>query len=211
MGRFIVSCLLLLSFISIPGNTCALVITGELWRNALASATNPASGPPSGAADASFTLNSGINFNSNNNAAITFDQFLNSPNWISNNFDPFTTPLFSGAAAQGIFFKFDFDTFVVSQNPSPLTVIHDDGFYFAIDGVSFNASSPVPPALAQTIINLSSVPPGEYINITTLQYGALNDSAEHELIFQSPEPWTILLLGIGMIGIGITCIMIRKS
>ena len=114
MRRFIVLCLIVLSVLSFPGNASALLITGEVWQSALASASNPQSGPPSSMPDATFAVTE-INFDSRraaNPGSISYDTFLNAVpgSWVINTtgFDPFAA-MFSGTANpadKGIFFRF---------------------------------------------------------------------------------------------------------
>jgi hypothetical protein len=94
----------------------------------------------------------------------------------------------------------------IPEGPLPLTITHDDGFYFFIPNV-FNledadASKPVEglvPAITSFVVRGPA--PGTYTAV--IDFGVLNDTANHVLIIGTPEPWTILLLGLGMIGIGI--------
>jgi hypothetical protein len=221
MGRFIVLCLIILSFLCIPGNSCALDITGELWQNAFASAQNPASGPPKiivdgkeveAPATAKFTV-SQMNFDSmrvQEPGSISYNDFLKPVSWdipLGSTFNP-SLPMFSGTspqADQGIFFRFTMSLFI-PDGPLPITVVHDDGFSFSIivNLFEFNeASHPVyGPDPVSTTFFVKGIDEGTYYPVT-LNYGALNDSVDHVLIYSTPEPWTILLLGIGVLGIGI--------
>jgi hypothetical protein len=221
MRRLIVLCLIFLSVLSFPGNATAIII-GEVWSTgALSSAQNPALGPPKelqpdgtfkdALPNATFTVNGDINF-AGNTLSLTFGQFLNSPlDWKSSSI-ALTDLLFSKISTdpdQGIFFRFTFKPFDVSQNAPPVTVIHDDGINFSIFNVfelykdDPDAAKPVTGSKpVVTSINLKGVPPGNY-SLALLDYGALNDSANHVLIYNTPEPWTILLLGLGMLGLGI--------
>ena len=218
MRRFIVLCLIVLSALSFPGNASALLITGEVWQSALASASNPQSGPPSSTPDATFAVTD-INFDSKraaNPGSISYDTFLNAVpgSWVINTtgFDPFAA-MFSGTANpadKGIFFRFT-TQFVI---PQTITVTHDDGFYFAIPNVfEFGPDTSTPITGSDPAVVTFPVVgprPGTYFPLI-ISYGALNDSVDHVLIFNAPEPWTILLLGIGMIGIGIMSILRKKS
>ena len=201
MGRLIVLCLIFLSVLSFPGNTSAL-ITGEIWQNALNSAKNPALGPPSATADATFKVNGDINF-SGNTPSLTFGQFLNSPLvWQSSSIDP-DKPMFSNTRKdpdQGIFFRFTW-SLDLPAGLSPVTITHDDGFYFFdVSGNSAGKNGVFEGPLVSTFPVMVK-DPGGYLS--TLYYGALNDTNTHVLIFSTPEPGSMLLLALGIIGIGV--------
>jgi hypothetical protein len=214
MRRLIVLCLIFLSVLSFPGNATAIII-GEVWNTgALSSAANPALGPPKVMIEgkeveappaATFTVNGDINF-SGNTTSLTFGQFLNSPlDWKSS--IALTDPMFSKTSPvpnQGIFFRFTM-SLQIPAGPLPITIIHDDGFYFSVlnafafSGATGQVTGPEPEV---TTFDVKGFDPGTYYPVT-LNYGALNDTVDHVLIFNTPEPWTILLLGLGMLGLGI--------
>jgi len=218
MGRLIVLCLIFLSAFFSPGNVCAISITGEVWSttatNVLNSATTPSKGPPSTTPDATFVVTN-INFDSRlygNPQGLTYNQFLNITDpkqWtmIGANFDP-AKSMFSKVPAdpvdQGIFFRFTM-SLDIPAGPLPITITHDDGFYFSILNIyefGPKTSDPVTgPVPSVTRFDVKGFDPGTYP--ATINYGVLNDSANHVLIYNTPEPWTILLLGLGMIGLGI--------
>jgi hypothetical protein len=221
MGRLIVLCLIFLSLLSFPGNVGAITIEGAVWStDAYKYALDPSLGPPERKPDATFEIES-INFDSRlikdikERSLITYNQFLNNPTKWDNSMNP-ELGLKPGASMfptsdpnQGIFFRFTITPFDVSKDAQPVTVIHDDGINFSIFNVfelykdDPDAAKPVKglePAV--TSINLKGVPPGNY-SLAVLDYGALNDTANHVLIYNTPEPWTMLLLGLGMLGLGI--------
>jgi hypothetical protein len=218
MGRYIGLCLILLSFFYVPGNASALDIKGEVWQNALASAMNPIGGPPSATPDATFLVTD-LNFDSRliqnveERKNITFDQFLNSPaNW-NNSTNPILglTPqssMFTGTD-QGVFFRFSW-TMHFPGGSVPLIVTHDDGFFLRlIDVFKYNASDTVgKDGPAVTKFDLTGIDEGDYRVI--LEYGAMNDTTTQVLIVRTPEPGTVLLLGLGLVAVGVVILMRRR-
>jgi len=219
MGRFVGLCLIFLSFLYIPGNASALDIKGEVWQNALASAKNPIGGPPSETPDATFlvtdlSFDSRLIKNVEERSKITFDQFLNKPAKWDNSTNPKLglTPqssMFTGPD-QGVFFRFSW-TMHFPGGSVPLIVTHDDGFFFLVlDVFKFNASDPVKEdSPAVTKIDLTGIDPGDYRFI--LEYGALNDTTTQVLIVRTPEPGSILLLGLGLVAVGVAILMRRRA
>jgi hypothetical protein len=210
MRRLIVLCAIFLSVLSFPGNVCALQIQGAVWStDAYKFALDPSLGPPQGDPDAYFVVNA-INFDSlsfDKPKDITFDEFLNFPiEWkiLNTKFSP-KDKMFTGTSKEeGIFFQFTW-SLVLPKGPLPVTVIHDDGFYFSILNIfEFGPETSKPVTGPEPIVTTFSVKGlDQGIYTATLNYGALNDSANHVLIYNTPEPWTILLLGLGMLGLGI--------
>ncbi len=231
MGRIIVLCLIFLSAFFSPGSACAITITGEIWStNALTNAITPSLGPPAdriSSPDAKFTIDaidiSAINFDSRrisdiqDREKITYNQFLNnSVLWndtITSREFPNSRMFSSGSNEQGIFFRFSW-TMDYDGGSFPITITHDDGIYFTLlGGYPFDSSTPVtgnnPPRVSKFNLNDHAIDPGSYLWI--LEYGALNDSTTHVLIWNTPEPGTILLLGFGLVAIGAVILMRRWS
>ena len=213
MGRLIVLCAIFLSVLSFPGNATA-IIYGEVWNTgALSSAANPALGPPKDVQpdgtfkdalpNATFTVNGDINF-AGNTPSLTFGQFLNSPlDWVSSSIklDYLMFSKTSPVPDQGIFFRFTW-SLDLPAGSSPVTITHDDGFFLqlstgkTIDQYTEKVGSP-----AEAKFDLTVPSDGTYV--ITLNYGALNDTDSHVLIFRTPEPGSMLLLALGIIGIGV--------
>jgi len=207
MGRFFVLCLLFIPVFFLPGNASAL-INGQVWATgALNSALDPSAGPPEGLKPSALFTVPEVNFSSIL-AGVTFDAFLGKPDWNEksfNNFKPsdpmFTSTAGTGKATEGIFFRFEIPLTVTSKT-MPITIIYDDGFaYYLI------SEKPI-----QEVIGIIEKPlqltfpanadPGEYF-FANLNFGALNDTDSHTIIFRTPEPGTLLLLGLGLIVVGI--------
>ena len=207
MGRLIVLCLIFLSVLSFPGNASAL-INGQVWAtDALNSALDPSTGPPAGLEpSAKFTV-SDINFSSIL-AGVTFDAFLGKPDWDEksfNNFKPsdpmFTSTAGTGKATEGIFFRFEIPLTVTSKT-MPITIIYDDGFaYYLFSKEPIQEASGIIEKPLQLTFPANAAP-GEYF-FATLNFGALNDTDSHTIIFRTPEPGTLLLLGLGLIVVGV--------
>ena len=211
MRRLIVLCVIFLSILSFPGNVCAISIEGAVWST---EAYKYALGPVPGAAGAQagcVLRVEDINFDSRRPDGkpknVSFDEFLNFPlKWEILN--PIFSPkdkMFTGTnKEEGIFFQFSW-SMVLQNGLLPVTITHDDGFYlFLSDGQTINESKPVgaeppPPAVSKFVLDV----PGTGERTFNLYYGALNDSDDHVLIFSTPEPGSMLLLALGIMGIGV--------
>lgn len=216
MGRHIVLCLVFLSVFLSPGNVCALKITGAVWNtNALEYAMHPDKYPTVGS-DATFVLTSDINFDSSRSLEpknIKFDEFLNNPAWDTEKGKILGQQKMYGNNGQGnglegVFFSFTWSMYL-TDSALPITITHDDGIYFFIvtsPGIFFSAPDQVGQVEVSKFDLKAPAGPGFYT--VQLNYGAISDADPDVLIFSTPEPGSMLLLVLGLVGVG--CLRRRK-
>jgi hypothetical protein len=208
MGRLIVLCLVILSAFFSPGNACALTIEGAVWQNEISFAVNPVK-KPDRAPDATFTV-SDINFDSarvGNPPDIKFDQFLTGlSNWKSSSILQ-DAPMFNTAdpSQQGIFFQFTWSMDAAAGQF--FTVTHDDGFVLEIPAQLITIDKYKSPIRIPESVTFNSELQNTGNFVFVLSYGVLSDPPTHVLILTTPEPLTLMLLGLGLLGLG----AIRRS
>jgi hypothetical protein len=205
MGRLIVLCLVFLSLLTYPGHASALDITGEVWLDAKPFAENPVKRPDRDP-DATFTV-SDINFDSarfGNSPGIQFDQFLTGlSNWKSSSILQ-DAPMFNteDPSQQGIFFQFTWSMDAAAGQF--FTVTHDDGFVLEIPAQLITIDTYKSPIRVPQSVTFNSELQNTGNFVFVLSYGVLSDPPTHVLILTTPEPASMLLLGLGLIGIGIS-------
>ena len=211
MRRLFVLCVIFLSILSFPGNASA--ISGEVWStDAYNFALDPSIGPPKDLKpDATFEVES-INFDSGRiqdsteRSQITYAQFLNNPTKWNNTSNPALSLLpdsmlfATSDLDQGIFFRFTW-VLPLSKGSNPFTIVHDDGFFLYLsNGISFDFSGQFgEPKSSKVDLEVNN---SENYTLQ-LDYGALNDTYSQVLIVRTPEPGSMLLLALGILGIGI--------
>jgi hypothetical protein len=174
----------------------ATPFTGSIWSSNV-SAQNPALGPPAGPSLGTFTVDK-INFNTLTYGS-TYDTWLQGSSTNANGLAWLTTPVpgFITSNTTGTFIQFTGSGYFSANT----VITHDDGFYLALTDASsvtktYDFSTPV---YTQTDTLTNAV--GVYV--FTLNYGAWNGFPETLIvdIASVPEPATMLLLGLGLIGL----------
>ena len=187
-------------------------INGSIWFGALANATDPSIGPPSPTGDATFVLaNRDIRFDSGGVGNPTFAQFLNQ-SFTSSTINPTDKIFGANSTIDSIFIQLTFDISLSAGVPVQFNVTHDDGFYLLLS-TGATITDFVAPVTEPKVATFSLVAPGEGRFGVTLNYGALNSDTDpnHVLIWRTPEPGTILLLGLGLVAVGVAILMRRRS
>jgi hypothetical protein len=153
-----------------------------------------------GTANATFTVNS-INFDSGASSAESYASWLTTGGGLSFiTGSVFASGLIQTSNTTASFFQFT----GTATFPASFSIRHDDGIQLYIDGILLPTTNAIDPS-HPTTPELSPYAVSAGVHTFTLNYAAWNGYPEvlQAPSIVTPEPTTMLLLGLGMLGVAV--------